>query len=773
MAIGIGNIVNASDYNGIRNKIIKVLGDDGVDPQIGYGRAITSTAKAAGDIIASADMDALYTDLVKARTHQQGTTITWSEDGLNSPDTTEYIGAEAADIGTGGTSADATNDTTEGYVDFNDAADDITTGHDLVGPGQTSISIIASSERTSDWQGSISHTATVTWANADERRYFFNAGGQIRFDAELTGGTSVAGDTTSTPPGTKDEIWQTMLNTMGTVVFGKTTTTSTGSGTDTNYGNYTNWSSHTSEATALRIFTKDGSGVYAENQYYINAWQVSTKSMRFKIVFNDADAGDDTAAADGFPGEGTPIDESITGDIVSNVSARTATGALEMSAPSGVTDAELQGSAVAGYALSTSASSVNEGSNVVVTLDTSNVGNGTNVPYTITGISSDDISGASLTGNFNIQGGTASKTFTFAADFLTEGPETMTLSLNNGESTVQVAIVDTSANRVVDEFPANQPHQLWGTSTRIVTDQPSGTTVQAFAAVEISHESANSRIKIESYTGTDAATPIVYTSYMNYSSLDGTPIVEVRYRRTTESTNGQDGSSLPALTQNTWYTLNGTTERQFYWLAEDSSTSPTTRGLTGATDVVFDIRLTDNVGSITKTSATQSVSLEASTDSATGQNISSFWNAVGTGFGVQAPINGEYGFVLATDGTTARWNIGYSQYLLTPPDANIIDWLPDVYQGTNAGDDFEFKVEVVTEGTPGDANYLNIETGGIAGTTATWYSGASPFVVYLYDVGAGDQVAVTVNLKIRRVGAGTNYDVDQSVAILVDSQEVS
>ena len=50
--------------------------------------------------------------------------------------------------------------------------------------------------------------------------------------------------------------------------------------------------------------------------------------------------------------------------------------------------------------LTPSASSVNEGCNVVFTVVSTNVNTGDTVPYTITGVSSADLDGASLTGNF-------------------------------------------------------------------------------------------------------------------------------------------------------------------------------------------------------------------------------------------------------------------------------------------------------------------------------------------------------------------------------------
>jgi hypothetical protein len=95
------------------------------------------------------------------------------------------------------------------------------------------------------------------------------------------------------------------------------------------------------------------------------------------------------------------------------------------------------------FSLSRSASSVDEGGSVTITLST-NAPNGSSVPYTITGITSADISGASLTGSFTVSGGTASVVLNISNDYNTEDSEVLTFALNNGSASIAVAINDTS-----------------------------------------------------------------------------------------------------------------------------------------------------------------------------------------------------------------------------------------------------------------------------------------------------------------------------------------
>ena len=89
---------------------------------------------------------------------------------------------------------------------------------------------------------------------------------------------------------------------------------------------------------------------------------------------------------------------------------------------------------------------ISEGNNLTIRLNTTNVADGTNIPYTVTGITSGDLGGASdtLTGNFTISGNTAVKNFYIEADQTTEGQENFVLSLNGLNRSVTVAITDTS-----------------------------------------------------------------------------------------------------------------------------------------------------------------------------------------------------------------------------------------------------------------------------------------------------------------------------------------
>ena len=115
---------------------------------------------------------------------------------------------------------------------------------------------------------------------------------------------------------------------------------------------------------------------------------------------------------------------------------------------SGGSNASIQGKALFNatptYNIGRSLSAVNEGSSVTFTLSTTNVSNGTVLPYTISGISANDVTTGSLTGSFTVNSGLATATITMSADQLTEGAETATLTLNNAAASNFVVVNDTS-----------------------------------------------------------------------------------------------------------------------------------------------------------------------------------------------------------------------------------------------------------------------------------------------------------------------------------------
>src|SRR6056297_1047120 len=96
------------------------------------------------------------------------------------------------------------------------------------------------------------------------------------------------------------------------------------------------------------------------------------------------------------------------------------------------------------FELTADAASVDEGGVATFSLATTNVDAGTELAYTITGVEAADIEGA-LSGSVTVgTDGTADIALQVVADQLTEGPETLTLSLDNGQAEASTVIQDTS-----------------------------------------------------------------------------------------------------------------------------------------------------------------------------------------------------------------------------------------------------------------------------------------------------------------------------------------
>ena len=82
-----------------------------------------------------------------------------------------------------------------------------------------------------------------------------------------------------------------------------------------------------------------------------------------------------------------------------------------------------------------------EGGSISVVLNTTNVSTGTNIPYTVTGITANDLSSGSLTGNFTITNNSGNVFFSFSSDALSES-ETFTITLDGLGVSLAINILD-------------------------------------------------------------------------------------------------------------------------------------------------------------------------------------------------------------------------------------------------------------------------------------------------------------------------------------------
>lgn len=277
-------IIQATDYNTIQSKVSLVLGTGSGD--FGYGQSVSSSQVAQNSSITAQQWINLRNDLIKVRQHQTG----------NDETIQIFAPVQGAVVSEGI------------YNSCNSLATTVTDDRLITPPSsQATLETIASAQRTSAWNGTISNVFTVTFADDNAARHFFNTGGNLQFTASRTGGNS----------GSKNNTWTTMFTTMGTIVFGFNTTTATGSGNNSSYG----WNNL--PPTATRIFDKPApAGSYAENEYFIYGRKVSGSQLEFTIQFQDNDTGDQQGGV--LPGP--QVDEDIDGTLNSILQARRASG---------------------------------------------------------------------------------------------------------------------------------------------------------------------------------------------------------------------------------------------------------------------------------------------------------------------------------------------------------------------------------------------------------------------------------------------------------------
>ena len=283
MTVNAQEVITAATFNGLQSRIETVLGQGFSDT--GYGQTLSSSIVAANTVITALHLTNLKSDIDKCRAHQTGSLTT-----LSTIASTDRIGAsESID-------KDGAADTAKGINDYLALVNDIEGDKQLCDDTQASVEAVLSSTRVSEWNGTIIHKFTVTFTDAEARRHFFNAGGQIRFQANLSNGS-----------GAKDSDWASMLAAMGTISIASHATTQSGSGVPTAIGNF--------ELTSAsqRIFHKLGTAYdYANNMYTVNAKTLADNIIEFDIQFQDnADGGGDP---------------NISGDILSSITHRRPSG---------------------------------------------------------------------------------------------------------------------------------------------------------------------------------------------------------------------------------------------------------------------------------------------------------------------------------------------------------------------------------------------------------------------------------------------------------------
>ncbi len=308
-----GALIRAFDYSEVQKDVARILGDKVLDNKYigdplratyGYGQQEAGLPVIIGQIADDIHMGRLREDVFRIAIHC----------GIQ----TNPLIATLPVISQGDLVLNEHLDAYEAALIFLNA------NRFQLGVGQFSDENLAiSHSRTTPWGVSntyiygnggntIRHAFTLDFGTANNARYFFNAGGQIRLSASRTGGSATQ----------NNAVWTNLLSSMGTVIFNFGSTFSTGTGTGSSIGYYqlTN--------TFQQVFTRTGvlgSGAYT-SKYVANDYTVYVRSdvannslgtsskVYFDIYFNDDHVTN------------IYLNDITNGVISSNVTVRRATG---------------------------------------------------------------------------------------------------------------------------------------------------------------------------------------------------------------------------------------------------------------------------------------------------------------------------------------------------------------------------------------------------------------------------------------------------------------
>jgi hypothetical protein len=286
---GVGNKILAADYNQIQSRIELTLGPGA--SRDGYGQGDRqSTPRAVGQRINLNDWLRLRNDMIRVRQHQTGQTIGNSNalDGLNllRPTTSDLITEELRN-------------------QYDNMRRLIRDDRYVCAPNQGTLTTIHQASQTLVWRNVKIHEIKVTSSNdgagrAANFRYFFNAGGQLRFYAVLNrageASTSVAKNASWEKIFSNDDPFYTSYYGGATrpnvIRFDYANTTApTGNNSTVGFYDLTN--------TYQFIFGKEAeAGVYAENDLVIKAKcnvadnsQGGATQLTFRIEYRDDSVG--------------------------------------------------------------------------------------------------------------------------------------------------------------------------------------------------------------------------------------------------------------------------------------------------------------------------------------------------------------------------------------------------------------------------------------------------------------------------------------------------
>jgi hypothetical protein len=287
-----GSNIEDTDFNTIQDKAQLLMGTG--SGSRGYGQTVQSADVFQGNLITKAQWDLIKYDIINIKLHQDGTLPPVVNVNFGDP------------IGYGASSPN---------TNYDILLEDAIAKRFQVAGGQSIVAAKASQTYSTPWSVQAQATLTVTFANSNEGRYFFNSGGKVRFTTSLVGSVT-------TPQIT---AWVNFLSSVGTVSFGADTDPAI------NYYTLTN-----SYQTYFQSFL---SSSYSANSYKLEAkTNVADNStgtateLQLRITLLDSYIDPDVAFGASFP----PADV-VNGTLTIAASELKASGLLQPSGTFSIT----------------------------------------------------------------------------------------------------------------------------------------------------------------------------------------------------------------------------------------------------------------------------------------------------------------------------------------------------------------------------------------------------------------------------------------------------
>lgn len=302
-----GELIVASDFNTFRTDVLAVWdvgnGDSGYG-QIDTGGASAIPTVAVGEQIKNAEWEAFRFAAQTCADHQ-GSATSFPPAGELAVD--ELVEAHESLDGNA--------------YDINGSLALITAQRLVADAGSVSVFATgATNSRNAVWDTQLQHRFTAVLPTVDDARYFFNSGGDIRFESTLVGGSA-------TP---QNDSWQEVIDQMGTVVMnGQYTSWAGGTGwAGSNIGYFDLTTSF--QQIAIGIDNSGGSygGYGGSNELRIDARTLdgptgpngdAGRNLEFRIRFTD--------------GHSSPWFDQVDGTISSIITYRIATSPLTIQVP--------------------------------------------------------------------------------------------------------------------------------------------------------------------------------------------------------------------------------------------------------------------------------------------------------------------------------------------------------------------------------------------------------------------------------------------------------